>query len=215
MDSKMINIIIEEFGKTVYMVFFSTLFASVLGFLLGIILTVTSDSGLKPNKVIYRFLDVVINVLRIFHFIILIVAIIPFTRAIVGTSIGETAAIVPLTIAAAPFVARIIEGALKEVDPGVIEAAKSFGASNTQIIFKVMIKEAVPSIISGLTLTVISIIGYSAMAGSVGAGGIGKLAISYGFQRFNTEVMIVTVVILIIIVQALQSLGNYLYKKLS
>ena len=153
--------------------------------------------------------------LRSFPFIILIVAIIPFTRAIVGTSIGETAAIVPLTIAAAPFVARIIEGALKEVDPGVIEAAKSFGASNTQIIFKVMIKEAVPSIISGLTLTVISIIGYSAMAGSVGAGGIGKLAISYGFQRFNTEVMIVTVVILIIIVQALQSLGNYLYKKLS
>ncbi|EKY25120.1 methionine ABC transporter permease [Clostridium celatum] len=215
MDSKMINIIIEEFGKTVYMVFFSTLFASVLGFLLGIILTVTSDSGLKPNKVIYRVLDVVINVLRSFPFIILIVAIIPFTRAIVGTSIGETAAIVPLTIAAAPFVARIIEGALKEVDPGVIEAAKSFGASNTQIIFKVMIKEAVPSIISGLTLTVISIIGYSAMAGSVGAGGIGKLAISYGFQRFNTEVMIVTVVILIIIVQALQSLGNYLYKKLS
>ncbi|MCE9655923.1 MAG: methionine ABC transporter permease [Clostridium celatum] len=211
----MINIIIEEFGKTVYMVFFSTLFASVLGFLLGIILTVTSDSGLKPNKVIYRVLDVVINVLRSFPFIILIVAIIPFTRAIVGTSIGETAAIVPLTIAAAPFVARIIEGALKEVDPGVIEAAKSFGASNTQIIFKVMIKEAVPSIISGLTLTVISIIGYSAMAGSVGAGGIGKLAISYGFQRFNTEVMIVTVVILIIIVQALQSLGNYLYKKLS
>ena len=215
MDSKMINIIIEEFGKTVYMVFFSTLFASVLGFLLGIILTVTSDSGLKPNKVIYRVLDVVINVLRSFPFIILIVAIITFTRAIVGTSIGETAAIVPLTIAAAPFVARIIEGALKEVDPGVIEAAKSFGASNTQIIFKVMIKEAVPSIISGLTLTVISIIGYSAMAGSVGAGGIGKLAISYGFQRFNTEVMIVTVVILIIIVQALQSLGNYLYKKLS
>ena len=130
MDSKMINIIIEEFGKTVYMVFFSTLFASVLGFLLGIILTVTSDSGLKPNKVIYRVLDVVINVLRSFPFIILIVAIIPFTRAIVGTSIGETAAIVPLTIAAAPFVARIIEGALKEVDPGVIEAAKSFGASN-------------------------------------------------------------------------------------
>ena len=215
MDSKMINIIIEEFGKTVYMVFFSKLFASVLGFLLGIILTVTSDSGLKPNKVIYRVLDVVINVLRSFPFIILLVAIIPFTRAIVGTSIGETAAIVPLTIAAAPFVARIIEGALKEVDPGVIEAAKSFGASNTQIIFKVMIKEAVPSIISGLTLTVISIIGYSAMAGSVGAGGIGKLAISYGFQRFNTEVMIVTVVILIIIVQALQSLGNYLYKKLS
>lgn len=215
MDSKMINIIIEGLGQTVYMVFFSTLFASVLGFLLGIVLTVTSPTGLKPNKMIYKVLDVVINILRSFPFIILIVAIIPFTRAIVGTSIGETAAIVPLTIAAAPFVGRIIEGALKEVDPGVIEAAKSFGASNTQIIFKVMLKEAVPAIISGLTLTVISIIGYSAMAGSVGAGGLGKVAISYGFQRFNTEVMIVTVVILIIIVQGLQSLGNYLYKKLS
>lgn len=215
MDSKMINIIIEGLGQTVYMVFFSTLFASILGFLLGIVLTVTSPTGLKPNKVVYKVLDVIINILRSFPFIILIVAIIPFTRAIVGTSIGETAAIVPLTIAAAPFVGRIIEGALKEVDPGVIEAAKSFGASNTQIIFKVMLKEAVPAIISGLTLTVISIIGYSAMAGSVGAGGLGKVAISYGFQRFNTEVMIVTVIILIIIVQGLQSLGNYLYKKLS
>lgn len=215
MDSKMINIIAEGLGQTVYMVFFSTLFASILGFLLGIVLTVTSPNGLKPNKIVFKMLDVIINVLRSFPFIILIVAIIPFTRAIVGTSIGETAAIVPLTIAAAPFVARIIESALKEVDPGVIEAAKSFGASNTQIIFKVMLKEAVPAIISGLTLTIISIIGYSAMAGSVGAGGLGKVAISYGFQRFNTEVMVVTVVILIIVVQLLQSLGNYLYKKLS
>ncbi|MEN8078715.1 methionine ABC transporter permease [Clostridioides difficile] len=215
MDSKMINILIQEFGKTVYMVFFSTLFASVLGFIMGIVVTVTSPNGLKPNKIIYKFLDVIINVLRSFPFIILIVFIIPLTRAIVGTPIGETAAIVPLTIAAAPFVARIIESALKEVDPGVIEAAKSFGASNTQIIFKVMLKEAVPSIISGLTLTIISIIGYSAMAGSVGAGGLGKVAISYGYQRYQTDVMIVTVIILIIMVQGLQSLGNYLYKKLS
>lgn len=215
MDSKMINILIQEFGKTVYMVFFSTLFASVLGFIMGIVVTVTSPNGLKPNKIIYKFLDVIINVLRSFPFIILIVFIIPLTRAIVGTPIGETAAIVPLTIAAAPFVARIIESALKEVDPGVIEAAKSFGASNTQIIFKVMLKEAVPSIISGLTLTIISIISYSAMAGSVGAGGLGKVAISYGYQRYQTDVMIVTVIILIIMVQGLQSLGNYLYKKLS
>lgn len=215
MNSTMVNIIIQGVGQTLYMVFFSTLFASILGFLLGIVLVVSAPEGLKPNKVVYKILDVVINILRSFPFIILIVAIIPFTRAIVGTSIGETAAIVPLTIAAAPFVARIIESALKEVDSGVIEAAKSFGASNTQIIFKVMLKEAVPAIISGLTLTVISIIGYSAMAGSVGAGGLGKVAISYGFQRFNTEVMIVTVIILIIIVQALQRLGDYLYKKLS
>ena len=176
---------------------------------------VTSPKGLKPNKIIYNVLDLIINVLRSFPFIILIVFIIPLTRAIVGTPIGEAAAIVPLTIAAAPFVARIIESSLKEVDSGVIEAAKSFGASNTQIIFKVMLKEAVPSIISGLTLTIINIIGYSAMAGSVGAGGLGKVAISYGYQRYQTDVMIVTVIILIIMVQGLQSLGNYLYKKLS
>ncbi|WP_195958761.1 methionine ABC transporter permease [Clostridium saudiense] len=211
----MINIIIEALGQTIYMVFFSTLFASVLGFILGIIVTVTSPTGLRSNIFIYKSLDVIINVLRSFPFIILIVFIIPLTRAIVGTPIGETAAIVPLTIAAAPFVARIIESALKEVDPGVIEAAKSFGASNLQIIFKVMLKEAVPAIISGLTLTIINIIGYSAMAGSVGAGGLGKVAISYGYQRYQTDVMIVTVIILIIMVQGLQSLGNYLYKKLS
>lgn len=215
MDSKIIDIMIQAVGQTVYMVFFSTLFASILGFILGIVVTVTSPKGLKPNKIIYNVLDLIINVLRSFPFIILIVFIISLTRAIVGTPIGEAAAIVPLTIAAAPFVARIIESSLKEVDLGVIEAAKSFGASNTQIIFKVMLKEAVPSIISGLTLTIINIIGYSAMAGSVGAGGLGKVAISYGYQRYQTDVMIVTVIILIIMVQGLQSLGNYLYKKLS
>ena len=215
MDSKIIDIMIQAVGQTVYMVFFSTLFASILGFILGIVVTVTSPKGLKPNKIIYNVLDLIINVLRSFPFIILIVFIIPLTRAIVGTPIGEAAAIVPLTIAAAPFVARIIESSLKEVDSGVIEAAKSFGASNTQIIFKVMLKEAVPSIISGLTLSIINIIGYSAMAGSVGAGGLGKVAISYGYQRYQTDVMIVTVIILIIMVQGLQSLGNYLYKKLS
>ena len=215
MDSKIIDIMIQAVGQTVYMVFFSTLFASILGFILGIVVTVTSPKGLKPNKIIYNVLDLIINVLRSFPFVILIVFIIPLTRAIVGTPIGEAAAIVPLTIAAAPFVARIIESSLKEVDLGVIEAAKSFGASNTQIIFKVMLKEAVPSIISGLTLTIINIIGYSAMAGSVGAGGLGKVAISYGYQRYQTDVMIVTVIILIIMVQGLQSLGNYLYKKLS
>lgn len=215
MDSKIIDVMIQAVGQTVYMVFFSTLFASILGFIIGIVVTVTSPKGLKPNKIIYNVLDLIINVLRSFPFIILIVFIIPLTRAIVGTPIGEAAAIVPLTIAAAPFVARIIESSLKEVDSGVIEAAKSFGASNTQIIFKVMLKEAVPSIISGLTLTIINIIGYSAMAGSVGAGGLGKVAISYGYQRYQTDVMIVTVIILIIMVQGLQSLGNYLYKKLS
>lgn len=215
MDEKLIEIIIEAIGQTVYMVFFSTLFATILGFILGIILTVTAPNGLKPNKLFYNVLDAIINVLRSFPFIILIVFIIPITKSIVGTSIGETAAIVPLTIASAPFIARIIESSLKEVDPGIIEAAKSFGASDFQIILKVMLKEAVPSIISGLTLTIISIIGYSAMAGSVGAGGLGKVAISYGYQRYQMDIMVVTVIILIIIVQGLQSLGNYLYKKLS
>lgn len=211
----MLDILIEAFGKSIYMVFFSTLFSLILGFIPAILLIITAPNGLKPNKVVYSVLDTIINILRSFPFLILMVAIVPFTKLIVGKSIGSTAAIVPLTIAAAPFVARVIESALKEVDPGVVEAAKSFGASNTQIIFKVMLKEAVPSIISGLTLTVISIIGYSAMAGTVGGGGLGDLAVRYGYQRYQTDIMIVTVIILIIIVQVLQSLGNYFYKKLS
>jgi len=143
------------------------------------------------------------------------VIIIPLTRVIVGKSIGTEAAMVPLTIAAAPFVSRVIESSLREVDKGVIEAAKSFGASNTQIIFKVMLKEAVPSIMSGITLTIISIVGYSAMAGAIGGGGLGDVAIRYGYQRFETDVMIITCVILIVVVQFLQLLGNYLYNKLS
>lgn len=211
----MSEILIPAFNKTIAMVFFSTLFSLILGFIPAIILVITAPNGLKPNKIIYGVLDAIINILRGFPFLILMVAIIPFTKLIVGKSIGTTAAIVPLTIAAAPFVARIIESSLKEVDPGVVEAAKSFGASNTQIIFKVMLKEAIPSIISGLTLTIISIIGYSAMAGTVGGGGLGDVAIRYGYQRYQTDVMVVTVIILIIIVQVLQSLGNYLYKKLS
>ena len=211
----MSEILIEGVNKTIIMVFFSTLFSVILGFIPAIALIVTAPKGLRPNKGVYKTLDTIINILRGFPFLILMVAIMPFTKLLVGKSIGTTAAIVPLTIAAAPFVARIIESALKEVDPGVVEAAKSFGASNTQIIFRVMLKEAVPSIISGLTLTIISIIGYSAMAGTVGAGGLGDLAVRYGYQRYQTDVMIVTVVILVIIVQVLQSLGNYLYKRLS
>ena len=209
------DIILKAFNETVFMTFYSTIFSVILGFILAVILTISAEDGLRPNKIIYKVLDVIINILRSFPFIILMVFIIPLTRAIVGTSIGKEAAIVPLTFAAAPFVARIIESSLREVDKGVIEAAKSFGASDFQIIFKVMLKEAVPSIVSGLTLTIISIIGYSAMAGTVGGGGLGYLAVSYGYQRFQNDVMIVTVIILIIIVQALQMLGNYLYKKLN
>lgn len=211
----MVDIILKAFNETVFMTFYSTIFSVILGFILAVILTISAEDGLRPNKIIYKVLDVIINILRSFPFIILMVFIIPLTRAIVGTSIGKEAAIVPLTFAAAPFVARIIESSLREVDKGVIEAAKSFGASDFQIVFKVMLKEAVPSIVSGLTLTIISIIGYSAMAGTVGGGGLGYLAVSYGYQRFQKDVMIITVIILIIIVQALQMLGNYLYKKLN
>ncbi|MGL5615059.1 MAG: methionine ABC transporter permease [Sarcina sp.] len=196
------------------MVFFSTIFSLLIGFVLAIILIITAEKGFKPNKIIYKILDTVINVFRSFPFIILIVFLIPVTKFIMGTFIGTTAVIVPLTIGASPFVARIIETALREVDPGVIEAAKSFGASNSQIIFKVMLKEAIPSIISGITLIVITIIGYSAMAGTVGGGGLGDVAIRYGFHRRETDVMNITVIILIIVVQLCQSVGNYFYKKL-
>ncbi|MDD6794516.1 MAG: ABC transporter permease [Clostridiaceae bacterium] len=201
--------------ETLLMVIPSTILAVIIGFIPAIILVITDEDGLRPNKAVYSVLDFIVNVLRSFPFIILMIVIIPLTRVLVGTSIGSVAAIVPLTIAAAPFVSRVVESSLKEVDPGVIEAAKSFGATNSQIIFKVMLKEAVPSIVSGITLTLISIIGYSAMAGAVGGGGLGALAVRYGYQRFRTDIMIVTVIVLIILVQILQSLGNYFYNKLS
>lgn len=209
------KLLLKASQETLVMVVPSTIFSVIFGFIIAVILVVTDSNGLRPNKAIYKCIDAVVNVLRGFPFVILMVAMVPITRVIVGTSLGEPAAVVPLTVAASPFVARIFESALKEVDHGVIEAAKSFGASNIQIIFKVMIKEAIPSILSGVTLTVINLIGYSAMAGALGAGGLGNLAIRYGFQRFQTDIMIVTVIVLIIVVQALQSLGNYFYKKLS
>ncbi|WP_297994504.1 methionine ABC transporter permease [uncultured Clostridium sp.] len=208
------EILIEALGQTLYMVGISTILATLIGFILAIVLVITEKDGLKPNKVINSILGFIVNTLRSFPFIILVVAIIPLTRMIVGKSIGETAALVPLTIGSAPFIARVIEGALKEVDKGLIEAAKSFGASDFQIIFKVMIKEAMPSIISGITLSIISIIGYSAMSGAVGAGGVGAVALTYGYQRFDNAVMIYTVITLIIIVQLLQGAGNLAYKKL-
>jgi D-methionine transport system permease protein len=211
----MSEILVKALQETAIMVFLSTFFAIIIGFIPAIILILTSPEGLKPNKFIYKTLDFIVNTLRSFPFVILMVLIVPLTRIIVGTSIGTTAAIVPLTVASAPFVTRVIESALKEVDKGIIEAAKSFGASNSQIIFKVMLKEAMPSIMSGITLTIISIVGYSAMAGAIGGGGLGDAAIKYGYQRFQTEIMLYTVIILIVFVQFLQSLGNVLYKKLS
>ena len=209
------EIIIKALIETLEMVIVSTTFSVILGFIPAIILTLTAKDGLRPNKIIYNILDFIVNTLRSFPFVILMVLVIPLTRALVGKSIGTEAAMVPLTIAAPPFVARIIESSLREVDKGVIEAAKSFGASNSQIIFKVMLKEAVPSIVSGITLTIISIVGYSAMAGAIGGGGLGDVAIRYGYQRYQMDMMVVTCIILIIVVQALQILGNYFYNKLS
>jgi len=195
------------------MVIIATVLSTFFGFVLAITLTVTDKDGLKPNRAIYRLLDFIINIVRSFPFIILIVAILPLTRLVVGTSIGVNAAIVPLVIAASPFLARLIEGSLNEVDKGLIEAAKSFGASDMQIIFKIMIKEAVPSLISVITVAVINILGATAMAGAVGAGGLGAVALAYGYQSFNEVVMYGTVFVLIILVQIIQLSGNYLYKK--
>jgi len=211
----MTDIILEALSQTLIMVFASTIFAVILGFIPAILLTVSANDGLKPNRVLYNTLDFIVNTLRSFPFIILLVVIIPFTRIIAGKTYGTAAAIVPLTVAAAPFVARIIESSLREVDKGVIEAARAFGASKAQIIFKVMLVEAIPSIMSGITLTIISIIGYSAMAGAVGGGGLGQVAISYGYQRYETGIMVVTCIILVVIVQIIQVLGNYFYNKLS
>lgn len=204
----------EALLQTLYMIIVPTIVATILGFIIAIILVVTKPKGLKPNKTVYNVLGFVVNMVRSFPFLILLIALIPFTRFIVGTSIGETAAIVPITIGAAPFIARVIESALNEVNEGLIEAARSFGATNLQIIFKVMVKEAMPSIVSGITLSIISILGCTAMAGTVGAGGLGKVAVVYGHQRFDTNVMVYVVITLIIMVQIIQSAGDYIYKKL-
>ena len=211
----MFDTMVKASYETLYMVFGTTFFSVILGFIPAIVLVLTAPDGLKPNKIIYQILDFIVNTFRSFPFIILLILVIPVTRAIVGTSLGSTAAIVPLTISAIPFVARVIESALRSVDPGLIEAAKSFGASDIQIIFRVYFKEAFPSIISGIILTMISIIGYTAIAGSVGGGGLGDVAIRRGYQAYNLKYLFVTSIILIVIVQIIQNIGNYLYKKLS
>ena len=198
---------------TLYMVFFSTIFAVLIGLPLGIILVITEKGHIweKPN--LNKVLSFIINMMRSLPFIILIIAIFPLSRLIVGTTIGREAAVVPLSIAAAPFVARVIESALKEVSWGIIEASLSVGATIPQIIFKVMIPEAMPSLILGVTLTIINIIGYSAMAGAIGGGGLGDLAIRYGYQRFETDVLIATIIVLMILVEIIQNIGNLLAKK--
>lgn len=200
--------------ETLYMVIVSTVLSGIFGSGVAILMIITGPVGLRPNAPLYRVIDAAVNLLRSFPFIILLIAIIPLTRLIVGTSIGSTASIVPLTIAATPFVARLMEGSLLEVDRGVVEAAKSFGASTWQIIWGVMIKEAMPSLVLNWAVVAINLLGYSAMAGVVGGGGLGDLAIKYGYNRFQTDVMIYSVAILIVVVQVIQCIGNYLYEKI-
>ena len=204
----MLDLLIPATLETLYMVFISALFTAVLGLPLGIVLVVTSKGHLLENAKLNAALSYVVNMTRSLPFIILMIFIIPFTRLVVGTSIGTNAAIVPLVVAAIPFFARIVESALLEVDGGVIEAAIAMGASPLEIITRVLIPEALPSLILGTTLTIINLLGYSAMAGAVGGGGIGDLAIRYGYHRFQTDVMLMTIVILIALVQTIQASGN-------
>ncbi|HPO02456.1 ABC transporter permease [Treponema zuelzerae] len=194
--------------QTLAMVGLSTFFSLLLGFPLGILLCITDPAGIAPRPLLNQILSRVVNVLRSFPFIILMILLFPLSRVLIGTSIGTTATIVPLSIAAAPFVARIIESAIKEVDPGVVQAARAMGSTNAQIVFKVLIPEALPSLASGVTLTVINLIGYSAMAGAIGGGGLGDLAIRYGYQRFRGDIMIASVVIILILVELIQLAGN-------
>lgn len=207
-------LIVPAFFATLKMLVISGILSTIFGFIFGVILVVTEKGGLCENIVVNRILDFLVNTIRSFPFIILLISIIPFTRLIMGTSIGETAALVPLTVACSPFMARIFQNSFKEVDPALVEAAQSFGASKVQIIVKVMLKESVPSIISGLCLAIINLLGCTAMAGAVGAGGLGATALTYGYQNFNQEIMYSICVILIILVAIIQYFGDWIYKKL-
>ncbi len=215
MSQDMFALLLKSLWETTYMVAVSGVISAFLGIPLGIILVTTDKGHILESTAFNKILGVIINATRSTPFIILMVAIIPLTRLIVGTSIGTNAAIVPLCIAAIPFVARIVESALKEVDYGVIEAAQAMGASPLEIIRKVLLPEAMPAIVLGLTLTIISLIGYSAMAGAIGGGGLGDLAIRYGYQRFRADIMLITVIILIGQVQIVQSTGDYLARRLN
>ena len=207
-------IIVPAFFDTLKMLLISGFISTILEFVFGVILIVTEKGGLYENVVINRILDFIVNTIRSFPFIILMVSIIPFTRLIVGSSIGDTAALVPLTVACTPFMARIFQNSFKEVDPALIEAAQSFGASKWQIVIKVMLKESVPSIISGLCLAIINLLGATAMAGAVGAGGLGAVALTYGYQNFNQQIMYSICAILIVLVAIIQYFGDWIYKKL-
>lgn len=206
---KYFPLLAEGTVDTIYMTVLSTLFAYILGLPMGVLLFVTKKGGIAENKPFHSVFGWVINMLRSIPFIILLMAIIPFTRLLVGTIIGNNAAIVPLVVSAAPFVARMVEQSLEEIDVGVIEAARCMGATNLQIVTKVLIGESIPGIIRGLSITTITLIGYGAMAGAVGAGGLGKIGYSYGFQRFNPTVMYMTVVLLVILVCIIQGIFNF------
>ncbi|MCI1208312.1 MAG: ABC transporter permease [Treponema sp.] len=213
--NQMMTLVIQATGETLIMVVLSTLFSIVLGLPLGVLLC-TSDplTGIKPRPALNQILTRIVNALRSFPFIILMILLFPLSRLIVGTSIGTKATIIPLSIAAAPFVARVIESALKEVDPGVVQAARAMGSTNTQIIWKVLLPEAMPALVDGVTLTIINLVGYSAMAGAIGGGGLGDLAIRYGYQRFRSDIMAAAVIVILILVEVLQAVGTKISNRL-
>lgn len=213
-NSQVIIMLLEGIRDTLYMTLASTLFGYIIGLPMGIVLTVTDKDGIRPNAAVYKVLDVISNLLRSIPFIILLIVLIPFTRFVVGRSYGSTATIVPLTIAAAPYIARMVESSLKEVDGGVIEAARSMGASDFQIVTRVMLVEARTSLIVGATISLGTILGYSAMAGTVGGGGLGDIAIRYGYTRWQTDIMVVTVVLLVILFQIFQTIGMKIANRL-
>ena len=213
MDPATIQMLLQGIVDTLYMTAVATLLAYVIGLPLGVIQVVTAKDGIKPNRFVYTVLNVIINIARSIPFLIFLVAIIPFTRAIVGTSIGATATIVPLMVAAAPFIARLVESSIKEIDPGVIEAAQSMGASPMRIIIHVMLPEARPSILVGSAIAITTILGYSSMAGFVGGGGLGDIAIRFGYDRYDNTIMLITVAILVIIVQIFQEVGMWIATK--
>ena len=214
MDSALVSLLITGLKETLYMTILSTLFGYMIGLPVGIVLTITDQEGIKPNAFIYKILDFIVNILRSVPFLILLIALIPFTRFIVGKSYGCQATIVPLTIAAAPFIARMVESSLKEVDAGVIEAAESMGASTMQIIMKVLLPESRTSLLINATIVIGTVLGYSAMAGTIGGGGLGDIAIRYGYYRYQTDIMIITLIIIIVLVQVFQYVGMKIAKKM-
>lgn len=213
-SEQVINMIVKGIGETLYMTLASTFLGYLFGLPMGILLTVTDKDGLKPNAPIYKILDVIANIVRSVPFLILLIMIIPFTRIVAGKSYGSTATIVPLTVAAIPFIARMVESSLKEVDPGVIEAARSMGAGTLHIVFKVMLVEARTSLIVNGTIALGTILGYTAMSGAVGGGGLGDIAVRYGYHRWQTDIMIVTVILLIILFQLFQTIGMAIANRL-